>query len=61
MFVRGSVKWLGADCIEKEVRLEQLDVLRGLLAIGGCDAKPEEFKRYGSARQLYNFSIDNAY
>ena len=23
-------------------------------------AKPEEFKRYGSARKLYNFNIDNA-
>ena len=23
-------------------------------------AKPEEFKRYGSARNLYNFNIDNA-
>ena len=61
LFVRGSVKSLGADCIEKEMRLEHLDILRGLLAIGGCDAKPEEFKRYGSARQLYNFNIDNAY
>ena len=24
------------------------------------DADPAEFKRYGSARQLYNFDIDNA-
>jgi methylamine---glutamate N-methyltransferase subunit B len=22
--------------------------------------KPEDFRRYGSARKLYNFSIDNA-
>jgi hypothetical protein len=27
---------------------------------GADDAKPEEFKRYGSARKLYNFNIDNA-
>jgi hypothetical protein len=40
---------------------EHLDILRDLLEKGGCDAKPEEFKRYGSARQLYNFNIDNAY
>ncbi len=61
LFVRGSVKSLGADCIEKEMRPEHLEILRDLLERGGCDAKAEEFKRYGSARQLYNFNIDNAY
>ncbi|MEO0372136.1 MAG: GXGXG domain-containing protein [Pseudomonadota bacterium] len=61
LFVRGSVKSLGADCIEKEMRPEHLEKLAELLAAGECDAKPEEFKRYGSARQLYNFNIDNAY
>ena len=59
-FVRGSVKSLGADCIEKEMRPEHLELLERLLAEGECDAKPEEFKRYGSARNLYNFDIDNA-
>ena len=61
LFVRGSVKSLGADCIEKEMRPEHVSLLTDLLERGGCDAKPEEFKRYGSARQLYNFNIDNAY
>ena len=61
LFVRGSIKSLGADCIEKEMRPEHLNILRDLLEKGGCDARPEEFKRYGSARQLYNFKIDNAY
>ncbi|MEP2920425.1 MAG: GXGXG domain-containing protein [Sulfitobacter sp.] len=61
LFVRGSVKSLGADCIEKEMRPEHLEILSDLLARAGADAKPEEFKRYGSARQLYNFNIDNAY
>jgi len=61
LFVRGSVKSLGADCIEKEMRPEHLNILRDLLEKGGCDARPKEFKRYGSARQLYNFKIDNAY
>ena len=61
LFVRGSVKSLGADCIEKEMRPEHLDILRDLLAQAGItDVKPEEFKRYGSARKLYNFNIDNA-
>jgi len=61
LFVRGSVKSLGADCIEKEMRPEHLELLADLLERGGSDAKPEEFKRYGSARQLYHFDIDNAY
>ncbi len=60
LFVRGSVKSLGADCIEKEMRPEHLELLKDLLDRAGSDAKPEEFKRYGSARQLYNFDIDNA-
>ena len=33
---------------------------RELLAQAGIDADPAEFRRYGSARQLYNFKIDNA-
>ncbi|MEQ9261238.1 MAG: GXGXG domain-containing protein [Roseovarius sp.] len=61
LFVRGSVKSLGADCIEKEMRAEHLEILRDLLERAGVEAKPEEFRRYGSARQLYNFNIDNAY
>ncbi len=61
LFVRGSVKSLGADCIEKEMRPEHLELLSDLLERSGCDAKAEEFKRYGSARKLYNFHIDNAY
>lgn len=60
LFVRGSVKSLGADCIEKEMRPEHLEILKDLLDRAGSDAKPEEFKRYGSARQLYNFDVDNA-
>ena len=62
LFVRGSVKSLGADCIEKEMRPEHLALLADLLKRGQADgkAKPQEFRRYGSARQLYNFNIDNA-
>lgn len=61
LFVRGTVKSLGADCIEKEMRPEHIELLSDLLAQAGADARPEEFKRYGSARQLYHFNIDNAY
>ncbi|WP_342643384.1 GXGXG domain-containing protein [Rhodoligotrophos ferricapiens] len=61
LFVRGSVKSLGADCIEKEMRAEHLELLTRLLDRAGVtDVKPQEFKRYGSARTLYNFNIDNA-
>ncbi|SEI21016.1 N-methylglutamate synthase subunit B [Rhizobium tibeticum] len=61
LFVRGSVKSLGTDCIEKELRPEHIEKLTELLAKAGVsDVKPEEFKRYGSARKLYNFNIDNA-
>ncbi|MCP5072444.1 MAG: protein GlxC [Rhodobacteraceae bacterium] len=60
LFVRGEVKSLGADCIEKEMRPEHLEILADLLERAGTDAKPEEFTRYGSARKLYNFDIDNA-
>jgi methylamine---glutamate N-methyltransferase subunit B len=62
LFVRGEVKGLGADCIEKEMRSEHVEALRALLdAAGVADSvRPEQFKRYGSARQLYNFHVDNA-
>ena len=60
IFVRGSVKSLGADCIEKEMRPEHLDTLKRLLTEAEADADPTEFRRYGSARNLYNFDIDNA-
>ena len=60
LFVRGEVKSLGADCVEKEMRPEHIELLTDLLARAGADAQPQEFKRYGSARRLYNFNIDHA-
>lgn len=62
IFVRGKVRSLGADCVEKEMRPEHHAALEELLRRGEADAKarPEEFRRYGSARRLYNFNIDNA-
>jgi methylamine---glutamate N-methyltransferase subunit B len=62
LYVRGDVASLGADCVEKELGEEHLAQLRTLLeraGIAGVDAS--EFRRYGSARQLYNFKVDNAY
>jgi methylamine---glutamate N-methyltransferase subunit B len=60
LYVRGKVAGLGSDCVEKEVRDEHVEQLRGLLEAAGVEADPAEFRRYGSARQLYNFRIDNA-
>lgn len=61
IFVRGKVTSLGADCIEKEMRAEHHALLEGLLAKAGVTGvSTREFKRYGSARKLYNFHIDNA-
>jgi glutamate synthase domain-containing protein 3 len=61
LYVRGSVAGLGADCVEKEMRDEHAAELVELLdaaEVEGCDAS--EFRRYGSARRLYNFHVDNA-
>ena len=60
LYVRGSVAGLGADCVEKELREEHVAQLRDLLDRAGVDADPAEFRRYGSARRLYTFNIDNA-
>ena len=62
LYVRGRADNLSSDCIEKEMRPEHYAILEELLKRGEADgkAKPEEFKRYGSARKLYNFNIDNA-
>jgi methylamine---glutamate N-methyltransferase subunit B len=61
LYVRGSVASLGADCVEKELRQDHVVELRDLLDRAGVrDADPSEFRRYGSARTLYNFDVDNA-
>ena len=61
VYVRGRVAGLGADCVQKELRAEHAAELRDLLARAGIDGvDPAEFRRYGSARQLYTFKVDNA-
>jgi len=60
IYVKGTVKSLGSDCIEKEMRPEHIAELSELLEQAGFDEDPTTFKRYGSARQLYNFKVDNA-
>ena len=60
IFVRGSADDLGADCVIKEMAQDQSDELAALLQRAGFDHDPASFRRYGSARNLYNFHIDKA-
>jgi len=60
IFVRGEVKSLGADCIEKPLDEPSAGQLADLLAQAGANQiEAREFRRYGSARQLYNFKPHN--
>jgi methylamine---glutamate N-methyltransferase subunit B len=61
LYVRGEVASLGADCIEKPMRDEHLAEVALLLQEAGLtDIGAAEFRRYGSARKLYTFDVDNA-
>jgi glutamate synthase domain-containing protein 3 len=60
LFVRGTVKSLGADCIEQPMDGAHRATLEALLAQAGFDLDASGFRRYGSARRLYNFHIDHA-
>jgi methylamine---glutamate N-methyltransferase subunit B len=60
LYVRGEVASLGADCVEKEMRSEHRLQLGSLLEVAAVNADTDDFRRYGSARRLYNFHIDHA-
>jgi glutamate synthase domain-containing protein 3 len=61
IYVRGQVQSLGADCIAKELREEHRAELASLLEQAGVTGvTADEFCRYGSARNLYSFHVDNA-
>ena len=50
-----------ADCVEKEMRDEHAAELTGLLEKAEVEGiYADDFRRYGSARKLYNFDVDNA-
>ena len=61
LFVRGEVTSLGADCEQKQMRDEHRAQLMQLLQRAGLDGDVDvsAFRRYGSARKLYHFNIDN--
>ncbi len=60
MYVAGDVESLGADCIEKEMTAEHEQALANLLERAQINKDVKSFRRYGSARKLYNFDIDHA-
>ena len=60
LYVAGKVGELGSDCIEKDMTDEHRDSLSELLQAAEIDIAVDRFRRYGSARKLYNFNIDHA-
>ena len=60
LYVRGAVESLGADCEEKDMTAEHEAALAALLERAEVTADATAFRRYGSARRLYHFDIDNA-
>ncbi|WP_083516184.1 MULTISPECIES: protein glxC [Aeromicrobium] len=60
IYVRGTVASLGADCVAKEMRPEHHEELATLLKSAGYeDDDTHAYTRYGSARSLYHFHVDN--
>jgi methylamine---glutamate N-methyltransferase subunit B len=61
IYVRGDVASRGADCVAKEMRAEHHQELEYLLKTAGFEGDDTNaYTRYGSARSLYHFHIDNA-
>jgi glutamate synthase domain-containing protein 3 len=61
LYVNGTVAGLGADCIEQEMGDEHAAEVSDLLERAGIDdVDPAGFRRFGSARELYNFKVDHA-
>jgi glutamate synthase domain-containing protein 3 len=62
LYVRGTVQGLGADCVEKPMTDHHKAKLAKKLATAGITGVDlGRFKRYGSARRLYHFHVDNVY
>lgn len=61
LYVRGKPRSLGSDCVAKPMKDKHKAQLRGLLDATGLGGSVDvaEFHRYGSARTLYNFHVDN--
>ncbi|WP_439815251.1 protein glxC [Zavarzinia sp. CC-PAN008] len=60
LYVAGTVASLGADCEEKPFTEDDARIVGDLLARAGIERDPRSFRKYGSARKLYNFHVDHA-
>jgi glutamate synthase domain-containing protein 3 len=62
LFLRHAPKSLGADCVEKPMHEKHRAALHTLLHAAGIAGEVDvaDFRRYGSARRLYHFHVDNA-
>ena len=60
IYLRGNNSDLGADCEEKEMGPDDLDTLEKLLDQAEINLSAKSFRRYGSARNLYHFDIQQA-
>ena len=59
IYMAGKPKTLGVDCIEKKITKKDLKKIENLIKTGNIKKlKPHNFKKFGSARKLYNFNID---
>ena len=59
IYVAGKIKSLGADCIEKKMNKTDIKKIEFLLEKGNIKKlKPNNFKKFGSSRKLYNFNVD---
>ena len=60
IYLAGKPKSLGVDCEEKKMTKKDFIKIEHLLKEGNIKKfKAKNFKKYGSARKLYNFKIDN--
>jgi glutamate synthase domain-containing protein 3 len=58
IYLRGSVKSLGADAEVQPMTAADVAAVRELLAAAGLAHDPASFRRIGSARQLYHWNAD---
>ena len=58
LYVRGSIKSLGADARIEPLTEADVTALGALLAQAGLAYEPSEFKRVASARSLYHWNAD---
>ena len=60
IYVAGKTTSLGSDCIEKKINITDIKKIQSLLEKGNIKKlKPNNFKKFGSSRKLYNFNVDN--